>query len=89
MRTTSAFFAAFVIASVILRPATVSVAQSAAVTTDMVQTGSDVPAKWQEPHPGYDYERRDVMIPMRDGVKLHTVITVPREPKDCRCCWCA
>ncbi len=26
----------------------------------------------------FDYERREVMIPMRDGVKLHTVIMVPR-----------
>ncbi|MEO7987833.1 MAG: CocE/NonD family hydrolase [Gemmatimonadales bacterium] len=26
---------------------------------------------------GFDYERREVMIPMRDGVKLHTVILVP------------
>jgi putative CocE/NonD family hydrolase len=26
---------------------------------------------------GFDYARRDVMIPMRDGVKLHTVILVP------------
>jgi uncharacterized protein len=26
----------------------------------------------------FDYERREVMIPMRDGVKLHTVILVPR-----------
>ena len=25
-----------------------------------------------------DYERREVMIPMRDGVKLHTVIAVPK-----------
>jgi putative CocE/NonD family hydrolase len=27
---------------------------------------------------GFDYVRRDVMIPMRDGVKLHTVILVPK-----------
>ena len=27
---------------------------------------------------GFDYVRRDVMIPMRDGVKLHTVILVPQ-----------
>ena len=27
---------------------------------------------------GYHYETRDVMIPMRDGVKLHTVILVPK-----------
>ena len=26
----------------------------------------------------FDYERRLVMIPMRDGIKLHTVILVPR-----------
>jgi putative CocE/NonD family hydrolase len=26
----------------------------------------------------HDYERRNVMIPMRDGVKLHTVVLVPR-----------
>ena len=44
----------------------------------MVQTGSDVPAKWQKPEPGYDYVKRDEMIPMRDGVKLHTVIVVPK-----------
>jgi len=30
---------------------------------------------------GFDYERREVMIPMRDGVKLHTVILVPRGAK--------
>ena len=27
---------------------------------------------------GFDYTRREVMIPMRDGVKLHTVILVPK-----------
>jgi putative CocE/NonD family hydrolase len=27
---------------------------------------------------GFDYARRDVMIPMRDGVRLHTVILVPK-----------
>ena len=30
---------------------------------------------------GFDYVRRDVMIPMRDGVKLHTVILVPKGAK--------
>ena len=25
----------------------------------------------------FDYVRREVMIPMRDGVRLHTVILVP------------
>jgi putative CocE/NonD family hydrolase len=36
----------------------------------------DVPAKFDVPTGNYDYVKRDVMIPMRDGVKLHTVIVV-------------
>src|ERR1700761_3422175 len=39
---------------------------------------SESPAQYQIPSAGFDYERRDVMIPMRDGVKLHTVILVPK-----------
>src|SRR6188474_3285713 len=27
---------------------------------------------------GFDHDRREVMVPMRDGVKLHTVILVPK-----------
>src|SRR5215470_19720869 len=38
----------------------------------------DIPARFDEPTSGYDYVKRDVMIPMRDGVKLHTVIVVPK-----------
>src|SRR5437660_2488760 len=30
----------------------------------------------------WDYERREVMIPMRDGVRLHTVILVPKGAKN-------
>src|SRR5712672_3316259 len=30
----------------------------------------------------FDYVRREAMIPMRDGVKLHTVILVPKGAKD-------
>ena len=38
----------------------------------------DVPARFDAPLAGYDYVKRDVMIPMRDGVKLYTVIVVPK-----------
>ncbi len=38
----------------------------------------DIPAKFETPTPSYDYVKREVMIPMRDGVKLHTVIVIPR-----------
>jgi len=38
---------------------------------------SETPAKLQPAADRFDYVKRDVMIPMRDGVKLHTVILVP------------
>jgi uncharacterized protein len=39
---------------------------------------SETPAKFEPTYDGFDHTRRDVMIPMRDGVKLHTVILVPK-----------
>ena len=39
---------------------------------------SDIPPDFKPDQSGYDYAKRDVMIPMRDGVKLHTVIVIPR-----------
>ncbi len=38
---------------------------------------SERPDSLRPPTEGYDYARRVAMIPMRDGVKLHTVILVP------------
>jgi len=42
---------------------------------------SETPAKLVPATVGFDHDRRDVMIPMRDGVKLHTVILVPKDAK--------
>jgi uncharacterized protein len=39
---------------------------------------SEMPPKYNEVTDSFDYVKRDVMIPMRDGVKLHTVIIVPK-----------
>ena len=39
---------------------------------------SETPAVFQPGTYGMDYERREAMIAMRDGVKLHTVILVPK-----------
>jgi len=39
---------------------------------------NETPAKFTPTNDGFDYTRREVMIPMRDGVKLHTVILVPK-----------
>ena len=38
----------------------------------------DIPAKFAFPTDAYDYARREVMIPMRDGVKLYTVLIIPK-----------
>jgi putative CocE/NonD family hydrolase len=38
----------------------------------------DIPTKFEAPTASYDYVKRVEMIPMRDGVKLYTVIVVPR-----------
>jgi len=38
----------------------------------------DVPQKFTPPTVGYDYDKREVMVPMRDGTKLYTVIVVPK-----------
>ena len=38
----------------------------------------DIPQKFEAPTSGNDYEKRVVMIPMRDGVKLYTVIVLPK-----------
>ena len=43
---------------------------------------SETPAKFQPKTDSFDYVRRVEMIPMRDGVKLHTVILVPKGAKN-------
>jgi hypothetical protein len=40
--------------------------------------GGDIPAEFRVADSSFDHERREVEIPMRDGVRLHTVILVPR-----------
>src|SRR6201991_760728 len=50
------------------------VAQTAPMTPD-------IPAKFEAPTTANDYIKRVVEIPMRDGVKLHTVIVIPKNAK--------
>ncbi|WP_414649572.1 CocE/NonD family hydrolase [Dyella sp.] len=42
---------------------------------------SDMPAHFDPSTQHFNYIRREVMIPMRDGVKLHTVILIPKGVK--------
>jgi uncharacterized protein len=39
---------------------------------------SDIPKIFTAPPGGFDFVKREVMIPMRDGVRLHTVILIPK-----------
>ncbi len=56
--------------------------ESASTISGQVPTlPSETPVKLEPTNDGFDYIRREVMIPMRDGVKLHTVILVPKGAK--------
>ncbi len=57
-----------------------SVAQTAPPKTNLALP-SETPAEFKTATASFDYDRRDVMIPMRDGVRLHTVILVPKGAK--------
>jgi putative CocE/NonD family hydrolase len=56
--------------------ATLANAQTAPMTPDVTAN------KFVQTKVNYDYEKRVVMIPMRDGTKLYTVIVVPKGGKN-------
>ena len=58
-----------------------SAAQTAQTQTTPSTSTNETPAKLEPFTDSFDYSRRDVMIPMRDGVKLHTVMLVPKGAK--------
>ncbi len=57
-------------------PAAFSWAQSPATSLP-----SETPSTFKPVTSSFDYVKRDVMIPMRDGVRLHTVIVIPQGAK--------
>jgi hypothetical protein len=67
------------IAAVLLAFAPAIHAQTPAQTSPLTP---DIPAKYEAATASYDYVKRDVMVPMRDGVKLHTVIVMPLGAKN-------
>ena len=52
------------------------------VTIYAQQYPSETPKKFEPTNNGFEFTRRNVMIPMRDGVKLFTVILVPKGAKN-------
>src|SRR5437879_9591271 len=57
-------------------------AQTASQQSAPTTLPSKTPAHLEVATATWDYERREVMIPMRDGVRLHTVILVPKGAKN-------
>ena len=53
-------------------------APAAMAQVKLLVPGGDIPAKFTPPTPARDYDVREVMIPMRDGVKLYTIIVIPK-----------
>ncbi|MFQ5739663.1 MAG: CocE/NonD family hydrolase [Acidobacteriota bacterium] len=53
-------------------------AQSARPKPPHADLPSETPTHFEPVTESFDYARREAMIPMRDGVNLHTVILVPR-----------
>ncbi|MBI2952188.1 glutaryl-7-ACA acylase, partial [bacterium] len=41
--------------------------------------GSDVPRTFKTTTPAFNYTRTEAMVPMRDGVKLFTLIAIPKD----------
>ncbi|CAA9506030.1 MAG: Glutaryl-7-ACA acylase, partial [uncultured Sphingomonadaceae bacterium] len=48
----------------------------------MQRATPDIPRSFTPVRTEFDYDKREVEIPMRDGAKLHTVIFIPRGLKD-------
>ena len=71
-------FPALLLAALMTHAAT---AQTAPANSKYPDFPSETPTELKPATYGFDYDRRQVMIPMRDGVKLHTVILVPRGAK--------
>jgi putative CocE/NonD family hydrolase len=57
-------------------------AQTPAAPAKSAEYPSEIPAKLTLLTSSFDYDRREAMIPMRDGVKLHTVLLLPKGAKN-------
>jgi putative CocE/NonD family hydrolase len=66
------------VATAVLTLALGSGVLAAAYATAAPTLVTETPAQFTPRTDGFDYEKREVMIPMRDGVKLKTVIVIPR-----------
>jgi uncharacterized protein len=76
VRMNGAFVAVLAIAMLLTdSPAT---GQQASATGPRAASGGDIPPNFKAATVFDDFVKRDVMIPMRDGIRLHAVIVVPK-----------
>ena len=61
--------------SLVVFAATAAIAQNPPPVTPMTP---DVIDKYEQTLPSADFIRRDAMVPMRDGVKLYTVVVMKK-----------
>ena len=59
-----------------------SATSSSSTSTSPSTSKNDIPEKFVPKTDSFDYDKREVMIPMRDGVKLKTFILVPKGAKN-------
>jgi hypothetical protein len=57
---------------------TLAIAAAAHVEEPIPPSVSEIPATFVPNTDSYDFVRRDEMVPMRDGVKLRTIVLVPK-----------
>jgi len=74
--------AAFIYTAAFLLMVLPAVGQTAKQPSTYPGLPSEMPPTLEPATNSFDYTRREVMVPMRDGVKLHTVILLPKGAKD-------
>lgn len=79
IRTLISFATVLVALPLFMKPVVAQLPPSPTPTPATFQ--SETPARFEPTNDGFDHLRRVVMIPMRDGVKLLTVILVPKGAK--------
>ncbi|URD62052.1 CocE/NonD family hydrolase [Sphingomonas sp. KRR8] len=62
----------------LLLTASIALAATAAPAQLLAPPSGDIPKNFTPPTDNRDYIKREVMIPMRDGTKLYTVIVIPK-----------
>ncbi|MES3154309.1 CocE/NonD family hydrolase [Sphingomonas faeni] len=58
--------------------ASLALATAVSAQDKTAPVGGDIPARFVPPTAARDYVKREVMIPMRDGTRLYTVIVYPK-----------